>query len=92
MVVDVARVRSDSAAAKDIQRQMTAIQDVYSAEISKLEDQLRAQDQELQRQQAILSVFNHAGCHDAWNCAGERRHQRYERFSAQSQFGHQPVH
>ncbi len=56
VVVDVARVRSDSAAAKDIQRQMTAIQDVYSAEISKLEDQLRAQDQELQRQQAILSA------------------------------------
>jgi len=54
-IVDVAQVRANSLAAKDIQRQMAAIQEVYSVEISKLEDQLRAREQELQRQQAILA-------------------------------------
>jgi Skp family chaperone for outer membrane proteins len=55
VVVDVAQVRANSLAAKDIQRQMAAIQEVYAAEIARLEDQLRAQEQELQRQQAILA-------------------------------------
>ncbi len=55
-VVDVAQVRVNSLAAKDIQRQMAAIQEVYSTEISKIEDQLRTQEQELQRQQAILAA------------------------------------
>src|SRR5688572_12481027 len=36
-VVDLTQVRNNSLAAKDIQRQMAAIQEVYSAEISKLE-------------------------------------------------------
>lgn len=54
-IVDVNYVRSNSAAGRNITTQLRAIQDVFSAEISKIEDQLRVQDQELQRQQAILA-------------------------------------
>ena len=54
-IVDVAYIRSNSAASKSITNQLRSVQEVYSAEISKLEEQLRLQDQELQRQQAILA-------------------------------------
>jgi len=54
-IVDVAYIRSNSAATKSITNQLRTIQETYSAEISKLEEQLRLQDQELQRQQAILA-------------------------------------
>jgi outer membrane protein len=54
-IVDVAYIRSNSAATKSITNQLRTVQEVYSAEISKLEETLRLQDQELQRQQAILA-------------------------------------
>lgn len=54
-IVDVAYIRTNSAATKSITNQLRTIQETYSAEISKLEEQLRLQDQELQRQQAILA-------------------------------------
>lgn len=60
-IVDVNYVRSNSAAGRNITNQLRAIQDVFSAEISKIEDQLRVQDQELQRQQAILAPEAFAG-------------------------------
>jgi Skp family chaperone for outer membrane proteins len=54
-IVDVAYIRSNAAATKSITNQLRSIQEIYSAEINKLEEQLRQQDQELQRQQAILA-------------------------------------
>lgn len=54
-IVDINYVRSNSAAGRSITNQLRSIQEIYSAEISKLEEQLRLQDQELQRQQAILA-------------------------------------
>ena len=77
-VIDVAQVRTNSAAAKNIQRQMAAIQEVYSAEISKIEDQLRTQEQELQRQQAILSAEAFAARRREFEAAVDRAQRLVE--------------
>ncbi len=77
-VVDVAQVRANSLAAKDIQRQLAAIQEVYSTEISKIEDQLRAQEQELQRQQAILAADAFAARRREFEAAVDRAQRLVE--------------
>lgn len=77
-IVDVAQVRANSLAAKDIQRQMAAIQEVYSTEISKIEDQLRAQEQELQRQQAILAADAFAARRREFEAAVDRAQRLVE--------------
>ncbi|MDA1132063.1 MAG: OmpH family outer membrane protein [Proteobacteria bacterium] len=55
-VLDSQFVIANAQASHGIRTQVEAIRDVYSAEIAALEDQLRAEEQELQRQQAILAA------------------------------------
>lgn len=54
-VVDMQQILQESAAAKDIQRQLDAQRDTYQGEISAQEEKLRAAEQELARQRSILS-------------------------------------
>lgn len=54
-LLDAEYVLANSAASKAIRTQLEAIRDIFSAEISQKEERLRTQDQELRRQQAILS-------------------------------------
>ena len=55
-VLDSQFVIANAQASQGIRTQVEAIRDVYSEEIAALEDQLRAEEQELQRQQAILAA------------------------------------
>jgi len=55
-VLDSEFVIVNSQASRGIRDQIEAIRDVYSQEISALEDQLRAEEQELKRQEAILAA------------------------------------
>ena len=54
-VVDVQKIMQDSAAAKGIQAEIEAQRDKYQKEISGLEDKLRSAEQELRKQQTVLS-------------------------------------
>lgn len=54
-VLDSQYVIVNAQASLGIRTQVEAIRDVYSLEIAALEDQLRAEEQELARQQAILA-------------------------------------
>ena len=55
-VLDSEFVIVNAQASKGIRDQIEAIRDIYSQEIAAHEDQLRAEEQELQRQQAILAA------------------------------------
>lgn len=55
-VVDVQKIMQESAAAKGIQAEIEAQRDKYQKEISGLEDKLRSAEQELRKQQTVLSA------------------------------------
>lgn len=55
-VVDVQKIMQESAAAKGIQTAIEAQRDQYQKEISGLEDKLRNAEQELRKQQTVLSA------------------------------------
>ncbi len=55
VVVDVARIFSESAAARSVRSQVDKQRNAYLAEVSKQEKELRAADEELAKQRAILS-------------------------------------
>lgn len=54
-VVDVQYLLQESAAARDIHRQLEAQREIYQNEIAEQEDKLRAAEEELARQRTILS-------------------------------------
>ena len=55
-VLDSQAVLRTAEASQGIRTQVEAIADVYSAEITELEDRLRSAEQELRRQEAILAA------------------------------------
>jgi outer membrane protein len=55
VVVDLQEIQREAAAYKSIQRQLDAQREVYQKEIAGQEEKLRAAEQELSRQQSILS-------------------------------------
>ena len=55
-VVDVQSILQEAAASKSIQKQLDTQRQTYQNEISKQEEKLRAAEQELNRQRAILSA------------------------------------
>lgn len=55
-VVDVQKIMQESAAAKGVQAEIEAQRDKYQKEISGLEDKLRSAEQELRKQQTVLSA------------------------------------
>lgn len=67
-VLDFQLVLRESAAAKDIRRQIEVYRKTYQDEIKKEEDKLRAEEAELKQQRAILSPE-----------AFEQRRQQFER-------------
>ena len=54
-VIDSQYILINSDASQGIRAQIESIRDTYSAEITQLEDGLRAQEQELSRQRAVLA-------------------------------------
>lgn len=55
-VVDIQKIMQDSSAAKGIQTAIEAQRDQYQKEITGLEDKLRSAEQELRKQQTVLSA------------------------------------
>lgn len=56
MVVDVQKILQESQAAKGIQKAVESQRDTYQKEIAALEDKLRNAEQELRKQQTVLSA------------------------------------
>ncbi len=56
MVVDIQLILQESAAAKTIQKQLDAQRETYQKEIATQEERLRAAEQELTKQRAVLSA------------------------------------
>jgi outer membrane protein len=54
--IDYQKVLSESAAAKDVRRQIQVFRNEYQAELAKSEKTLRAEEQELKRQRPLLSA------------------------------------
>lgn len=54
-IIDTQFILINADASQGIRAQIELIRDLYSAEISQLEDELRAQEQELSRQRVILA-------------------------------------
>jgi Skp family chaperone for outer membrane proteins len=54
-IVDMQRIMRDSLAAKSVQAQLEKQRGVYSQELSKQENELRAAEQELNRQRTLVS-------------------------------------
>jgi outer membrane protein len=56
MVVDVQKILQEAAASKGIQKAVETQRDTYQKEIAALEDKLRTAEQELRKQQTVLSA------------------------------------
>jgi Skp family chaperone for outer membrane proteins len=56
MVVDVQKILQEAAASKGIQKAIETQRDTYQKEIASLEDKLRTAEQELRKQQTVLSA------------------------------------
>ncbi len=65
-VLDSQYVIVNGKASQGIRTQIEAIRDIYSEEITALEDQLRSEEEELQRQRAILAPEVFTERREAW--------------------------